>query len=119
MQSNLIFISSPYSHPDKSVQESRYELICELASILINKGEYPISPIINGHPTTKYGVRGDWEFWSNYCIEILSVCQKVYVVDLDGWQESTGVKYEIDLAKSLDKEVYLINNKNGEVITKI
>lgn len=119
MQSNLIFISTPYSDPDKSVQESRFEMACQLVAKLLNEGKFPISPIVHGHPTTKYGVRGDWQFWQEYCRQMIQVCQVVYVGDLEGWQQSTGVREEIEFAKSLDKKIYLINHKNAEIIKQL
>lgn len=118
MQSNLIFISTPYSHPDKSVQVERFEITCQLVANLLNQGKFPISPIVHGHPTTGYGVRGDWQFWQDYCHEFIRVSQVMYVGDLDGWQESTGVQAEIDYAKSLGKNVYLVSIE-GQIIKEL
>lgn len=119
MKSNLIFISTPYSHIDKSIQIERFELTCQMVALLLNQGKFPISPIVHGHPTTKYGVRGDWEFWRDYCIEFIQSCKSVYVGDIEGWDISTGVKEEIEISKSLDKEVYLVNHKTAEIIRQI
>lgn len=119
MQGSIIFISSPYSHSDKSIQNERFETACKLVAILLNNGKFPISPIIHGHPTTKYNVRGDWEFWRDYCYKLIDICDIVYVLDMEGWEESTGILSEIQYAKSLEKEIYLINHKNGKIIKKI
>lgn len=119
MESNLVFISTPYSHTDKSIQIERFELTCNMVAILLNQGKFPISPIVHGHPTVQYGVRGDWEFWRDYCCEFIKSCHTVYVGDIYGWDESTGVKGEIEVAKSLNKEVYLINHKTAEIIRKL
>lgn len=119
MSSNLIFISTPYSHQDKSIQEERFELCCEMVALLLNQGKFPISPIVHGHPTTKYGVSGDWKFWKDYCYEFIKSCKEVYVGDIDGWDESQGVKEEIEMAKSLGKDIYLINHKTAEIIKQL
>ena len=119
MESNLIFISTPYSHPDKLVQIERFETTSQLVATLLNQGKFPISPIVHGHPTTQYGVRGDWQFWSDYCHEFIKACKMVFVGDLEGWEQSTGVQAEVEYAKSIGKEIYLINHKNGEILKQL
>lgn len=118
MKSNLIFISTPYSHPDRLVMIDRFETTCQVVAKLLNQGKFPISPIVHGHPTTHYGVRGDWEFWNNYCHEFIIASHIVYVVDMEGWRESTGVQAEIKFAKEINKPVYLID-LDGQIIQEL
>jgi hypothetical protein len=106
----MIFISSPYSHPDKSVVENRFESTCELVAKLLNKGHYVMSPIVHGHNLLKYDLPGDWEFWQGYCIDMIKRCEEVWVYNINGWEDSSGVKGEIEVAKKIGKRVFLINN---------
>lgn len=43
----------------------------------------------------------------------------VFVGDLEGWEQSTGVQAEVEYAKSIGKEIYLINHKNGEILKQL
>ena len=45
---------------------------------------------------------GDWEFWKNFCESFLYKSDELWVYMIDGWDQSTGVKGEIDLAKNLN-----------------
>ncbi|MBU1783170.1 DUF4406 domain-containing protein, partial [Patescibacteria group bacterium] len=39
-------------------------------------------------------------------------CYKLYVLKLDGWEESVGVQAEIKMAKELDLEIEYLNYEN-------
>lgn len=114
----MIFISSPYSNTDDKIVNERFDLTCELVALLLRKGNFVLSPIVHGHNLLKYDLPGDWEFWENYCVDMIKSCDEVWVYDLPGWDESNGVKGEIKVGKQLNKSVFLINNK-GEKIRKL
>ena len=46
-----------------------------------------------------------WDFWERIDRAYLARCDEVVVLMLDGWQESTGVRAEIALARDLGKPV--------------
>ena len=57
------------------------------------------------HPPNRRGIGGtlppEWDFWQGYDTAILTNCEKVIVLRLPGWQESTGVQAEIKLATEM------------------
>jgi predicted RNase H-like HicB family nuclease len=42
---------------------------------------------------------GDWKFWGGYSTVILKKCNYLVVLMMEGWNQSTGVKEEIAIAK--------------------
>lgn len=46
----MIYLASPYSHPDPAVEELRFEAACEAACKLMQQGHHVFSPIAHTHP---------------------------------------------------------------------
>lgn len=102
-QSNeLIYMASPYSHPQIAVREERFEEACEATAILFQLGRIVFSPIAHTHPLVKYGLpEGDWEFYEENDLAVLRRCTSLMVLELPGWSESKGVAAEIRAARIL------------------
>ena len=43
----------------------------------------------------------DWESWKRIDTAFISCCKELWVIMLDGWDESTGVAAEVKIAKEL------------------
>ena len=106
MKNKLIYLATPYTSEDPSVAEERFRKVSQVAAKLINRGEFILSPISMCHPIAiEGGLPGDWEFWDAYDRTIIACCYKLYVLMLDGWEESTGVQAEIKIAKEFGLEI--------------
>jgi hypothetical protein len=93
----MIFVAVPYSNPDKSIEDRRYEILNEYLSYLFSNGLHAIAPVAIGHPLTKGNVwplPGDYEFWREYSRKLVAMCDEVHVLALDGCLQSIGVKDE-------------------------
>jgi hypothetical protein len=102
----ITYLASPYSHSDERVREKNYQIISEVAAFLVSKGEVVISPITYGHTLLSFReMPGDWEFWKNFCISILSKCDKMIVCTMPGWDISRGVTEEIRWAQENNIEI--------------
>jgi hypothetical protein len=112
---SYIFISSPYTDIDKNIVKERFNSVTELVVNLLNSGIIVFSPIVYGHEMTKIGLPSDWNFWKDFCTKFIKPCVEVWVLDLDGWDRSTGVKGEIDFAKLLGKKVFLIDKSGNKI----
>lgn len=96
----MIFVSLPYSHPDPDVVTSRYALACLYSAKLLRLGHVVQSPIVTGHAIIQVtNLPGDFNFWKNYCLTVLSACEEMHVLKLDGWENSTGILAELMFAK--------------------
>jgi hypothetical protein len=103
------YLAAPYSHPDPEIVEQRMEIYCRVDAKLIKQGINTISPLAK-HFVIKYeDIPGDWKYWQNYGTGMVRLCAQIYVICMDGWKESTGVRAEIELAKSLGMPVIYIN----------
>ncbi len=98
----LIYLASPYSHPDPAVREARYRAVCEAAARMIARGELVYSPIAHGHGIALFGrLPTSWACWRLLDLRMLEACDAVAVLCIEGWRESTGVQAEIDAAGAL------------------
>lgn len=110
----MIYLASPYSHPDPLVMQARYEAACKTCAALMKAGTVVFSPVVASHPIVKHGLPTDWEFWSRFDIAFLQVAEVVAVLTLDGWQQSKGVLAEMKIAKDSNKPVIYINPMEAE-----
>lgn len=113
----MVFISSPYSHPDANIKEQRFVDLSKLCGILINQGYFPMSPIVHGHPIVKVTsvMRDDWEYWQHYCKAMMVPCKEMLIFKTDGWDKSTGVKGEIEQARELNIPIKLVSMVGDDV----
>lgn len=103
----MIFISSPYSSIDPEIVLDRYEKVCLFCAKMLREGYFVLSPIAHGHAIASFdsNLPVDWAFWNNYCTTMIERSDEVWVLMLDGWEQSTGVKGEIEIATKLNKTI--------------
>lgn len=106
MHEKLIYLASPYSHEDKAVEAARFESVCKVAAALMREGQMVFSPIAHTHPIALAGdlPRG-FDYYAAYDELMISRCDELYVLMLDGWRESVGVTAEVEIARRLGKRV--------------
>jgi hypothetical protein len=97
----VIYIASPYSHPDPTVREARYDAVCEHAASMLRDGRLVYSPVAHSHPLAARGLPGDWSFWARHNAAMLARCTALAVLTLPGWEQSEGVAAEVEIARRL------------------
>lgn len=99
----MIFVSAPYSDSDPEVVERRFNTICTYcATLMATSRRTVISPIIPGHVLRSYAdLPGDFEYWKQYCMDLLNSAKEVHVLMMNGWDSSVGVNAEIKHAQEL------------------
>ena len=110
----MIYMCSPFTHPDPAVREQRFEAACRAAAELIRQGRTTYSPIAHTYTICRYGLPLDWRFWQRHDRRFLEVCDEVVVLMLDGWCESVGVHAEIAIARELGKPVTFLAPRPGQ-----
>jgi hypothetical protein len=101
---SLVYLASPYSHPDPRVKEERFRLACAAAGRLMKEGECVFSPIAHSHSIEQHfhdGAIEGHDFWLKQDFSILRHCSKLIILALDGWEKSRGVAAEIEFAQGL------------------
>jgi hypothetical protein len=107
--SELVYLASPYSHPDPSVRLARFEAACRAAGELMRRGQLVFSPIAHSHPIACCcDLPKGWDFWERYDRVMLDACGRLVVLCLDGWQQSVGVRAEIEIMRAAGKPVEYI-----------
>lgn len=99
----MIYLASPYSHPDPAVRQRRFEDAVAATTAILRAGRLCFSPIAHSHPLHLAGLGGGWETWRRFDEWFIERCSFLWVLQLDGWRESVGVRAEIDLAAALGK----------------
>ena len=98
----LIYLASPYSHPDPAVRHARFVAVCHAAALMMEAGDLIFSPIAHAHPIAEAGkLPKDWHYWQRYDKAILRGCSMLRVLMLDGWSESKGINGEVAIATRL------------------
>jgi hypothetical protein len=70
------------------VRQERFEAVCRAAAVLSRRGHVVFWPIAHSHGIGQQGQPGDWNFWERHDRRLLAACDELWVLTLDGWQES-------------------------------
>ena len=96
----MIYIASPYSHPDPKVRNFRFESALTYANMLMGMGHTCFSPIAYGHQFSLRFYRPTaFEAWIDFNDRILLACESMHILTIDGWEESRGIAHEQKLAE--------------------
>lgn len=95
----MIYLSIPYT----GCENLSFSVSCVVLDKLIRAGNVAISTVVCGHAMRLQGRvdKSDYGLWIGYDLKILRDCDALVVVKLDGWNNSAGVKAEMDEARSL------------------
>jgi nucleoside 2-deoxyribosyltransferase len=104
----MIYLASPYSHPDPRVRVRRFRAACRAAAALLRAGHAVFSPIVYSHPLVRHGLPTHWRFWKAFDRKQIERCDEVAVLTIEGWRTSTGVQAEIGMAIRLGKPVWYL-----------
>jgi hypothetical protein len=93
----MIYLASPYSHPLQEVVEKRHEEAMAYTHYLLERKRWVYSPIVHCHELAKrHSLPTDFEYWKRYNYHALARCDELYVLGIEGWRESKGVRAEIE-----------------------
>ena len=109
----MIYLAVPYTHDDPQIRLDRFNAANAMAARLMCLGQNIFSPISHSHPIVESMICRNnmndklytWQYWKQYDFEMMRMCDGMYVLMLDGWKESVGVKAEIEYAKELELRV--------------
>lgn len=112
----MIYLGSPYSHPDQLVMRTRFLLAEQVtAKLIVNHGLAIFSPIVHCHEmAVKYEFPTDFSFWKKYCLSILRRADELFVLRISGWDKSVGLTAEIKAAMDICLPIRYIN-EHGEL----
>lgn len=113
----MIYLASPYSHEDKSIEEYRFAAVCRAAGAMLLAGHNIYSPIAMSHPIAVRveELAGEWEDWARVDTDMVGLCEEFWILALPGWDTSRGIKAEVTLARSLGKTIRLVDTDGNEL----
>lgn len=101
----LVYLSMPFNDKDSGVMYRRMVQFWKTAGELISAGVHVVSPM-SMEPTLRYSdMTTNWESWANYANALIAASEEVWVMQLDGWDKSSGVAGEILYAREHGKQV--------------
>ena len=109
----LIYLAGPYTHKHKSVMRKREQAHGKAAGDLTKMGIHVYAPIPETCGMVKYGGLNEtsWEFWRGKDLNQLSRCDEIWVMDIEGWTKSLGVKGEVKFAVLNNIPVGILNTE--------
>ena len=106
-----IYLGCPYSHSYPAIREFRFKRVSRMALKLIKEGHLVYSPITSSHPLCELDedLPTDFNYWRELDISFIKWSDILVVLKLRDWEKSQGLKEEIEIAKSLGKEIVYID----------
>jgi len=103
----MIYLAAPYTKvKDK---EKVFQVCNRIAALLFSQGKQVFSPISHSHlidiKTTKK------VNWVAFDAQILAICSDIYVVCMDGYKESEGLRTELKQGIKQGKRIFYIDEK--------
>ena len=105
----MIYVASPFTHPDKLVMGLRRNAAFRYTANLIEQGKSAFSPIVYGWPFfIEHRAPPNFEFWQDFNERMLYLAEEVHVLQLDGWDRSRGIAHEIDFSTRIGTPIRYI-----------
>ena len=104
----MIYVASPYSHPDPVEMQERYEIVRDWIAKAQAHDMYKwyYSPIVHYHDMAlKNTMPTDAESWWRVNEDALSRCDRLLILKMDGYQESKGIAKEFEYCSTWGIEV--------------
>jgi hypothetical protein len=107
MNNPVVFISSPFSHPDAAIRSERTRNVARYEAYLRETwGFRAISPIAaTGHLK---GVPSNYLPWTPLNDRLLEIADLMHELRLPGWEDSQGMANEAAYARKLGKPVVAV-----------
>lgn len=107
----LTYLAGPYTHPNQQVMEDREIQHSRCAAKLIKQNIHVYAPIAETCMIAKHDDIKDtgWEFWRAKDLNQLSRCDEMYIILMDGWRESKGVRGEVKFAIQNNIPIHLVD----------
>ena len=119
MKRRLVYLASPYSHPNKAVEHKRYKQVTKAGAII--KRDIPdvtlFLPITQSYHMVKEipSLGGEFDKWKDDDLFMVNKSDELWVLLIDGWDKSIGVKAEIEYATKKKKKIRYIILKDDDL----
>jgi hypothetical protein len=95
----MIYLASPYSHPDEWERHRRFIAAREFCYYQTQMGVAIFSPIVYGHQFSRdFDAPYTFEPYIDFNCAMLELCSELWVLLYPHWDKSRGIAYELDFA---------------------
>ncbi len=108
----FIYLACPYTATgiaEDSVREFRFKVITRIAADFIKRGNLIYSPITYTHPIAEVDKHIRHEDYITLDMFFLKRADLLMIACLPGWEDSQGIKMEIQLANDLGKGIIYLD----------
>lgn len=106
----VAYLASPYTSAVPGVPEARYDECVRAVARFQAQGLMVFSPIVHSHPpAVAHQLPTDFSYWEHMNQVFISRADELWVLGLDGWRESTGVRGEVGYAKKKGLPVFVVD----------
>lgn len=112
----LVYLATPYSKYPLGI-EAAFKDAAKLTARLLRVKVRAYSPIAHTHPIALYGKVDplDHGIWLPFDEAIMAKSDAMLVAKMDGWEESRGIKHEIEFFTAAGKPIYYLDVSTLEV----
>lgn len=103
---DLAYAGAPYTAlnadgtEDKAMIAERMRVFMMCLASLTRRGIKVCSPLLmDGVRKHDADIPGDWKYWGDYSTVMLEKCNVLIIIKIPGWDKSSGVAGEIQIAK--------------------
>ena len=113
-----IFLACPYSHIDASVTHDRFLQCNRVAATIVESGNAVFSQVSMSHPINLAFEGKDsatiGKLWGPVDAVFMEMLEELIILDLPGWDLSSGIKREIEFFKGKGRRVSLWSEISAE-----
>ena len=95
----LTYLACPFRHEDPVIMKKRCAAAHYVTAKLSSQGRHIFSPLTHNEVLVDLCPNIPGEYWMQFDLTILSMCQCLLILTMEGWEASKGVQREIVLAK--------------------
>lgn len=115
-----IFLACPYSHADSSVVHERFLKCNEVAAAIVESGNCVFSQVSMSHPINLAFKGKDsaaiGKLWGPVDAVFMEAMEELIIIDLPGWDVSSGIKREIEFFESKGRTVSLWSKVSAQFV---
>lgn len=104
----ITYLGCPYTDEDPIIRRQRFELATAAAATLVRRGLVVFSPITMTHPMD-IALSADKtlgsDFWVEFDEAFMHKCSELIVLQIEGWEQSSGIKREIEFFNDAGKPI--------------
>jgi hypothetical protein len=107
---SYIYLASPYSDPSRAIRHFRYSQAMLAVANLYKRQVTVYSPIVHNHVIAKdFTMPTEAGFWEWHNHTMMERAIGMYILDIDGWLHSKGIREEVEFARGDELPIQMVN----------